>query len=243
MSEMIERIEVPEVTTRENLAWHLARYEFAATLIENGDAVLDAGCGVGYGARTLADRGAVLHGIDIEPAAIRAAMERGAPGDFRVGDLHELPYADGTFKGVVSFEVIEHLAHPERFLDEVVRVLAEGGWCVLSTPNPRYEVDNQFHERELHLEELVSMVEPRFASVDVLGQPWAESMKPAGTGSRLRELDRYRLRRVLPAGLRHGLRRLARADGTSVTAADLARAAVQPLAPEDANPHVLVCWR
>src|SRR5262245_58225397 len=39
-------------------AEHLQRYEFAARSLTKGARVLDAGCGVGYGAAYLVDRGA-----------------------------------------------------------------------------------------------------------------------------------------------------------------------------------------
>lgn len=41
----------------------------------------------------------------------------------------------GTFDGVVSLEVVEHLDCPARFLSEVARLLKPGGGLLISTPN------------------------------------------------------------------------------------------------------------
>lgn len=46
------------------------------------------------------------------------------------------PYADDTFDGATSIEVIEHLENPYHFLREVARVLKPGAPFILSTPNP-----------------------------------------------------------------------------------------------------------
>ena len=61
----------------------------------------------------------------------------------------ELPFEDGAFDLVVSFETIEHVRDPEAVLDELRRVLADDGLLLISTPNKhQYLVDNEFHERE-----------------------------------------------------------------------------------------------
>lgn len=242
MPEHIERIEDPEDTSRENLAWHLARYRFAARLVRDGDRVLDAGCGVGYGTSTLTAAGAKVWGCDIAPEAVEAAKRRNEPGTFQVADLHELPYEDDSFEGAVNFEVLEHLERPSEFLDQIVRVLVPGGWFVVTTPNPAYEVDNPFHHHELDLDEFESVLREKFPTVELMGQPWTHALDPAGAGSRLRDADKLQLRKVLPQSVRDTLRRLMKADGRAVTDADLDRVAVQPMDDMSvANPYVALC--
>ncbi|HEX9774828.1 MAG TPA: class I SAM-dependent methyltransferase [Actinomycetota bacterium] len=241
MSDAIERIENPEATSRENLAWHLARYRFAASLTSGGDRVLDAATGIGYGVREIAEAGGRVVACDVARDALGIARARREPASFFAADLHRVPCADASMNGVVAFEVIEHLREPAAFLDEVVRLLAPGGWFVVSTPNPAFEVDNPFHEHELPLREFTALLTARFSSVLLMGQSWSASMAPAGAGSRLRDLDRWGLRKVLPQSVRDRLRSAWRADGASVTHADLERAAVRTLPLEDANPYVALC--
>ena len=52
-----------------------------------------------------------------------------------VGDGQALPFADNTFDGVFSINVLEHVPDPARFMAEVARVLAPGGLMLAVTPN------------------------------------------------------------------------------------------------------------
>lgn len=58
------------------------------------------------------------------------------PIEFGVGDAADLSrFGDSSIDVVVSFETLEHLGEPGRFLDEAHRVLRPGGRLVLSVPN------------------------------------------------------------------------------------------------------------
>ena len=50
-----------------------------------------------------------------------------------VGDAHALPFASGAFEQVLCTEVLEHLAEPQRAVDEMWRVLGPGGRLILTT--------------------------------------------------------------------------------------------------------------
>src|SRR5258708_23427285 len=90
---------------------HRGRYWWASQ-VANGQDVVDAGCGTGYGTMILAAAGARrVVGVDIADEAL--AVARGDSGDaaaveFVAGDLHALPFPDASFDLVVSFETIEH---------------------------------------------------------------------------------------------------------------------------------------
>ena len=79
----------------------------------------------------LRKRGLNVSALDIQGSA--AALLGGA---FHIADLNlKLPMRDKSFDLVVSVEGIEHLENPHLFLREVNRVLKDGGWLVLTTPN------------------------------------------------------------------------------------------------------------
>ena len=76
----------------------------------------------------------VAVGVDIDERtgdACACALRRRV----RVGDVASLPFEDGAFDLVVSFETIEHVDDPEGTLDEFARVLADAGLLLISTPN------------------------------------------------------------------------------------------------------------
>ena len=71
---------------------HVARYRWAAPLAAGAD-VLDAACGVGYGAHLLSRAGArSVTGVDAFAGAIIEAREQAHPGlEYLLGDLLDLP--------------------------------------------------------------------------------------------------------------------------------------------------------
>ena len=90
-----------------------------------GMRVLDLGCGKGRFAARLAELGAEVIGLDRS-----ARMLAGGSGPGRVlGSACRLPFADGTFDGVIAVEVFQHLppAGLAEALDETARVLVPGG--------------------------------------------------------------------------------------------------------------------
>ncbi len=113
-----------------------SRYLWAAQAA-SARAVLDAGCGTGYGCRLLAEGGArEVIGVDLA----RAELEMARPGmpesvRLRTGDLRQLEFEDDSFELVVCFEVIEYVDDPLAVLAELVRVLAPGGLLLVSAPN------------------------------------------------------------------------------------------------------------
>jgi len=50
-----------------------------------------------------------------------------------VGDVHQLPFASGSFERVLCTEVLEHLHTPQVAIDEMFRVLKSGGELILTT--------------------------------------------------------------------------------------------------------------
>ncbi|MFW5940741.1 MAG: Coenzyme F420 hydrogenase/dehydrogenase, beta subunit C-terminal domain [Chloroflexota bacterium] len=52
---------------------------------------------------------------------------------------YDWPFADGEFDAVLSLETVEHFARPDRFIQELGRVLRPGGTLLLSTPNVLWE--------------------------------------------------------------------------------------------------------
>lgn len=151
-------------------AEHLARYRLAAA-VAPGRRVLDVACGEGYGSALMAVAGAEsVTGVDVDQATVDHVRERHGV-DARAADIRSLPFEDGAFDLVVSFETIEHVQEPERALDELARVRAPDGHVLISTPNAsEYLVENQYHVREFGHEEFVGLLRERFAEVRLLYQ-------------------------------------------------------------------------
>ena len=159
-------------------AEHLVRYRLAARLA-GSRRVLDIACGEGYGSAMLAAAGATsVVGVDVDARTVELAASRYPDARYACADIGALPFDDGAFELVASFETIEHVREPERALDELARVTAPGGLLVISTPNKRsYLVENEFHEREFTSEEFLDLLADRFPKVQpVLQHNWNTSL-------------------------------------------------------------------
>jgi SAM-dependent methyltransferase len=100
--------------------------------------VLDAGCGGGGTALSLAEEGSFAVGLDLHArfrdAGTRLSAEKGiARAAFVQADATRLPFAGGSFDLVFSHSVIEHVSSAEAYLRECHRVLRGGGVLYLST--------------------------------------------------------------------------------------------------------------
>lgn len=103
------------------------------TRVGPGTRYLDAGCGSGMAAEMAAARGAEVSGVDAAEAMLSIARSRVPAGDFRRGDLEELPFADETFDVVTGFNSLQYAGNPVAALREARRVTKPGGVVVVMT--------------------------------------------------------------------------------------------------------------
>ena len=100
--------------------------------------VLDAGCGPGGTAISVAEEAQVVIGIDVADrfrhAGDRLAHDRTVRNvQFALADGMALPFSVGTFDLVLSNAVFEHVEDPDLYLRECARVLKPHGHFYLST--------------------------------------------------------------------------------------------------------------
>ena len=146
---------------------HVARYAFAAQLVEEKD-VLDLACGVGYGSQWLAKaRARSVLGIDIAEDAIEHARKNyfHPSVSYRVQDARWMDF-EAQFDVITCFEFIEHVDEQAKVLDAIKRALRAQGTLIISTPRPLDNKRTHFHVHELEFEELRRMLAERFSRVE-----------------------------------------------------------------------------
>ncbi len=172
-----ERV-IPGQVNPDLWAEHIARYAFAARLI-NGGRVLDAGCGTGYGCAELAPRASLVAGIDIASDAISYARQHCTAPNVRYtqASATAIPFAAASFHLVTAFEVIEHLPDSRGLLAEARRVLDAEGVFLVSTPNRLYYAEsrsldgpNPYHVHEFEYQEFEGALNEFFPHVQILFQ-------------------------------------------------------------------------
>lgn len=103
--------------------------------LPSGARVADLGCGSGVFSNVLQQRGYTCTGVDLSPALIRIAKQKYPGIEFIEGDVEHLPFADGSFDGVLLAGVLHHFSNRAAFLAEVKRILRPGGKFVAFDPN------------------------------------------------------------------------------------------------------------
>jgi 2-polyprenyl-3-methyl-5-hydroxy-6-metoxy-1,4-benzoquinol methylase len=102
---------------------------------------LNLGTGEGDYDRMLAAHSVEIIGCDVNEADIQYAAELNkdvANLRYEVNNALQLSYPTGNFDLVVSSEVIEHVGDPATMMKEISRVLAPGGWAVLTFPSREF---------------------------------------------------------------------------------------------------------
>ena len=176
---------------------HVHRYVLAGEAV-TGLNVLDAACGEGYGSCYLAGLAKHVTGVDISGQSISHASARYQAGNlsFLQADCRKLPFPDGHFDCIVSFETLEHMQEQEQLLAEFRRVLATNGFLLISSPDKaiyskQMQNENPFHLRELERQEFEDLLVAEFPAVRLMGQKLAfhSVVWPLQTGAETGTVD------------------------------------------------------
>jgi len=170
---------------------HVVRYTLASQLVHKGDRVIDVACGLGYGSALVYDCGLVDSILAIDSSAFaveygHAIFAERRPGlTFIEDDVHciaRLPRASAQV--VISFETLEHIADPRKFVSEAARVLSPGGRVICSVPNQWVDETgrdpNPFHLHVFDLAKLLGLFADDFRVERVIGQTAGGGMKHNG---------------------------------------------------------------
>ncbi len=130
----------PEAANRYDAARNLPDQTMAVWMdaLKNGvparvDRVLDLGCGTGRFTAALGKTfGCSVIGVEPSAAMLSVAEAQQVPSIvWRLGDAEDIPLEDRSVDLVFMSQVFHHLAHPEKALQEIHRVLAPAGYLAI----------------------------------------------------------------------------------------------------------------
>ncbi len=146
--------------------------------IQEGQLVLDVGCGIGSTACYIAkNHGCRVVGIDISERMVARSKDRAKREgletrvEFRVADAQHLPFDDGLFDAVISESVTAFVEDKQRAVREYMRVVKPGGYVGL----------NEVTWRKTPAPELVKYISFIMARVDFLPpESWRQLLESSG---------------------------------------------------------------
>ncbi|MGB3329778.1 MAG: class I SAM-dependent methyltransferase [Thermomicrobiales bacterium] len=112
--------------------------------IRAGERVCAVACGAGREARFLAQRGAIVTGVDLSAGLLAIAQEREAAHPlgitYQQGNAEDLKdLADASFDGVVCYMALMDIPDLGRTLHAIARILVPGGWFVFAITHPCFK--------------------------------------------------------------------------------------------------------
>ncbi len=155
-------------TSRRIVEINFHHYEIAGHYAR-GKKVLDIACGVGYGSQILHLAGASkVVGVDVCPDTIQYAQQHySAFGiEFVCSEAEQFEYPE-LFDVVVSFETLEHLRYPEKFLERIRSYLTPKGEFLLSVPLGETRHFDPYHLHKYTKGEIFALLEKAGFSINL----------------------------------------------------------------------------
>jgi len=103
---------------------------------KNPKRILDVGCGKAWVAEMFCPTAGEVISMDISYTNVGKALEK---YPFKnhfgvVADAFNLPFRENSFDCIVASEIIEHVVHPDKFIENLIRILKPGGILLVTTP-------------------------------------------------------------------------------------------------------------
>ncbi|WP_131770576.1 SAM-dependent methyltransferase [Candidatus Protofrankia californiensis] len=154
VSRIVDPTLPPEIEPFSFLSADLLRHIAEALMLEEGDTLVDLGCGRGGPGLWLArDAHASLIGIDFSPVAVVQAQQRAAAfglardARFVVNDLASTGLPDASVSAAVSIDALQYAQEHDAAAAEAHRILRPGGRLVLTGWHPRRLGDSRLPRR------------------------------------------------------------------------------------------------
>ncbi len=155
------------------------RGQYIQDWIGKGKKVLDLGCRDGMLTSFFFEGNDVL-GVDIDRKALEMAEKRLSIQTTWLDLNTEWPFAVHSFDVIVACEVLEHLFHLDRMLDQIAKTLRPGGLFIGSVPNAfrmrnrwKFFFGNEYendptHVRQFSYGRLEATLAERFKEIEII---------------------------------------------------------------------------
>ncbi|MCY1720526.1 methyltransferase domain-containing protein [Prolixibacteraceae bacterium Z1-6] len=103
---------------------------------KNPNRILDVGCGNAWVAELFCSSANEVISMDISHTNVGKALEKYPYKNHSgvVADVLNLPFRENSFDCIIASEIIEHVVHPNHFVENLIRILKPGGVLLVTTP-------------------------------------------------------------------------------------------------------------
>jgi len=101
---------------------------------QSNDAILDVGCSNGYHISYFENLVCQVVGVDISKRKLKKAKRSVPKSDFICANSSNLPFKPRIFDKILCLELLEHLEHPSKTINEIDLSLKKKGILVISVP-------------------------------------------------------------------------------------------------------------
>jgi len=107
---------------------------------------LDIGCSSGIITSLLGNHFRMSIGMDIDQEAIQYAQNHSSSTrvPFLIADSMTLPFRNNSIDVIVCNHIYEHVPYADKMMDEVYRILKEGGFCYFSAGNKYMIIEGHY---------------------------------------------------------------------------------------------------
>ncbi len=132
-----------------------------------GQRVMEVGCGTGSG--VLGAFPQRVSGLEINPAAVDYSLKRGLDVQL-IPEEGTFPVVDCAFDACILDNVLEHIEHPRRTLDECHRITSPTGGLVIAVPGLKGFATDSDHKKFYEAKHLAAL-DARWNLVSLFSTP------------------------------------------------------------------------
>jgi 2-polyprenyl-3-methyl-5-hydroxy-6-metoxy-1,4-benzoquinol methylase len=136
----IERMYKKNIDFEQKIRLDFLKKQFLNTAIPNNPSILDIGCGDGFAFSYITNHKKFKNyiAVDFSEIKLKTLFQQNNDATVCITDADNLPFKENNFDVIFCLEVLEHVIDPDVVLNQIFKLLKDGGVCFISIPIDSY---------------------------------------------------------------------------------------------------------